>query len=84
MKTTLLLLCSALVFGVYAQTARTSTASGDFLNPLNWSPIGVPASGDQLTINHNMILTTGIYYTAGTITISPGASLMEDATDRDF
>ena len=84
MKTTLLLLCSALAFGVYAQTARTSPASGDFLNPLNWSPIGVPASGDQLTINHNMILTTGIYYTAGTITINPGASLMEDATDRDF
>lgn len=84
MKTTLLLLCSALTFGSFSQTTRTSTASGDFLNPLNWSPIGVPASGDQLTINHNLIITTGIYYTAGTITINPGASLMEDATDRDF
>lgn len=84
MKTVLLLLCTAISLGSFSQTSRTSTASGDFLNPLNWSPIGVPASGDQLTINHNMILTTGVYYTAGTITINPGASLMEDATDRDF
>lgn len=84
MKTTLLLLCASLAWGTNAQTARTSTASGDFLNPLNWSPVGVPASGDQLTINHNMIISTGIYYTAGSITINSGGSLMEDATDRDF
>lgn len=79
-----LLLCALASLQLTAQTTRVSTANGDFLNPLNWSPIGVPASGDQLTINHDMVMTTDIYYTAGSITISNGASLMEDATDRNF
>lgn len=80
------LLLSFLIIGssAIAQTTRVSTADGDFLNPFNWNPIGVPASGDHLTINHDMIMTTGIYYTAGTIVVSALGSLMEDATDRDF
>lgn len=84
MKKLLLSISILSILNVFAQTTRVSASDGDFLNPLNWNPIGIPASGDQLTINHDMIMTTGIYYTAGTITISSLGSLMEDATDRDF
>jgi hypothetical protein len=69
---------------LFSQTTRVSVSDGDFLNPFVWNPIGIPASGDQLTINHDLIMTTGIYYTAGSITIASGGSLVEDATDRDF
>ncbi|TNE99621.1 MAG: T9SS type A sorting domain-containing protein [Bacteroidetes bacterium] len=79
-----LLLILLLGSHVNAQTTRVSTADGDFLNPLNWSPIGIPANGDNVTVNHNMTLSTDIYYTSGTITISASGSLMEDATDRNF
>lgn len=67
----------------FGQT-RTSTAAGDFINPLNWNPMGVPASGDSLIVNHAMVMTTDIYYTSGRITITPNGSLVEDATDRNF
>jgi hypothetical protein len=68
----------------FGQTNRTTTAAGDFLNPLIWSPIGIPASGDSLTINHAVVMNTGIYYTAGRITIGSSGSLIEDGTDRTF
>ena len=68
----------------FSQTVRTSTQAGDFINPLNWNPIGLPASGDSIIINHAMVMTTNIYYTAGRITISGSGSLIEDATDRSF
>jgi hypothetical protein len=83
MKTLLLLLC-LLPLTLVAQTVRTTTGDGDFLNPFIWNPIGVPASGDTLYINHDVVMSTDIYYTAGQINVSSGASLVEDATDRAF
>lgn len=69
---------------INAQTNRVSTSNGNFLNPLIWNPIGIPASGDSLIINHDVIMNTGIYYTAGQIKIGPAGSLIEDAIDRAF
>lgn len=83
MKKTLLLALLLPIIG-FSQTIRTSTAAGDFINPLNWSPLGLPASGDSIIINHAMVMTTNIYYTAGQITINAPGSLIEDATDRSF
>lgn len=68
----------------FGQTNKTTTMAGDFLNPLIWSPVGIPASGDSLLINHAVVLNTSIYYTAGRITISGSGSLIEDATDRSY
>lgn len=83
MKTILLLAFLLPTLG-FSQTVRTSIAAGDFINPLNWSPIGLPTSGDSLIINHDMVMTTDIYYTAGRITINSSGSLIEDLTDRSF
>jgi len=68
----------------FSQTIRTTTQDGDFVNPLNWNPIGLPTSGDSLIIDHAMVMTTNVYYTAGRITINAAGSLVEDATDRSF
>lgn len=68
----------------FSQTTRVSTMDGDFLNPLAWSPIGFPQSGDSVVIDHIMTLTTNIYYTAGTIYIRSTGQMVEDATERVF
>jgi len=68
----------------FAQTNRTTNQAGDFYNPLIWTPIGLPASGDILTINHAVNMNLDIYYTAGEININSGGSLIEDATPRSM
>lgn len=83
MKKLLLIALLAPMFS-FAQTNRVSVSAGNFLNPLIWSPAGIPASGDSLTINHAVVLNTSVYYTAGRITVNPSGSLIEDATDRSF
>ena len=83
MKKLLLLALITPLFS-FGQTTRTTTANGDFYNPLTWSPVGLPASGDSLIINHAVVMNTDIYYAAGRITINASGSLMEDATDRSF
>src|SRR3989338_3274704 len=81
MKTILLLLVLC-PFALTAQTTRTTVMAGDFYNPAIWSPVGFPASGDQLYINHAVVLNLDIYYNAGQITINPGGSLVQDAGQR--
>lgn len=77
-----LLLLVLLPLGMFAQTNRTTISNGDFFNPLIWSPPGFPTNGDQLTINHAVVLNLDIYYNAGQITINSGASLVQDGTER--
>lgn len=83
MKKLLLLALITPLFS-FSQTTRTTTTTGDFLNPLIWSPIGIPTSGDSLIIDHAVVMNSDIYYTAGRITINASGSLIEDATDRAF
>ena len=78
----LLLFAFAIPFFSFGQTNRTTTVSGDFLNPLIWSPIGVPTNGDSLTINHAVNITTDIYYNSGQILVSSSGSLIQDANQR--
>lgn len=82
MKQLLLITLLAPLF-VIGQTTRTTSASGDFFNPFIWNPIGIPASGDSLFINHVIVLNGDIYYTSGRITINGTGSLIEDI-DRSF
>lgn len=77
-----LLLFSVLPLALMAQTSRVTVASGDFYNPLIWNPVGWPASGDSLQINHAVVLNLDIYYTAGQIKINPTGSLIQDAAPR--
>lgn len=83
MKKTLLLLAFIIPLGSFSQT-KTTTADGNFFNPLIWDCICLPANGDNLIINHDVVMNLDIYYTTGTITINAGGSLVEDATERNF
>lgn len=62
---------------------QTTTGPGNFLNPLLWDCFCVPANGDSLVVNHDMILSNSIYYNSGQIKVNSSGSLIEDATDRD-
>lgn len=83
MKTLLLSITLISSFVLFSQT-RTTITNGDFLNPFIWDCTCIPQSGEQAVINHNVVMNTGIYYTAGQITINSGASLVQDGTDRAF
>lgn len=68
---------------LFAQT-KTSVSNGAFYNPLTWDCICLPASGDNVVINHDLTMNTSIYYTAGSITINASGSLVESGGDRDL
>jgi len=79
----LLLIALLLPLFSFSQT-RTSVTDGNFWNPLTWTPVGLPTSGETVIINHDVVMDLDIWYTAGSITINVGGSLIEDATDRAF
>ena len=78
-----LVLSIAFVFNTYA-TTYTSTQNGDWTNPLTWTPFGIPIPGDDVIINHAVVLNTSFVYTSGSITINATASLIQDAPSRDI
>lgn len=78
-----LVLSIALAFNAYA-TTYTSTQNGDWTNPLTWTPFGIPIPGDDVIINHAVVLNTSFVYTSGSITINATASLIQDAPSRDI
>lgn len=67
----------------FAQT-KTTITNGDFYNPLTWDCLCLPASGDNVVINHDISMNVGIYYTSGTITINPSGSLTDNGTNKDI
>jgi len=82
MKTTLLTL-ALLPFAALSQT-KTTVDNGDFLNPLVWDCMCLPANGDTLIINHYLNLNSDIAYDSGSITISSSGTLSEASIDRAF
>lgn len=75
-------LCFLILFtlpmDVLSQQSRTTTADGNFNDPNVWSPIGVPTNGENLNINHNLVMTSDIYYTAGQIYLGSGGTLTDN------
>lgn len=82
MKRILLLLLTLPMIS-FSQT-KTSVANGAFYNPLTWDCVCLPASGDNIVINHDLTMNTSIYYTAGSITINASGSLMKTGNDKDI
>ena len=78
-----LVLSITLVFNTYAIT-YTSTQNGNWTSPTTWTPMGVPAPGDDAIINHNVILNTSFAYTSGSITVNATGSLVQDNSTRDI
>jgi len=66
MKTSLLyskfimLLLVVLTTGTMAMAQKTATASGDWSNPATWTPVGVPTSGQTVTINNGVVLAVDV------------------------
>jgi len=79
--TTLLILLSTASF---AQQTKTSNQNGNFYNPLIWTPVGIPTSGDTLLIGHDVAMTAGIPYSAGQIHIMSNGSLSDGGVDQDI
>lgn len=72
--------CGILTF---AQT-YTSAQNGNWMNPLTWSPIGVPIPGNTIIINHTVTLDTSFVVPSGSITVNTSGSLLQDAAGRDI
>lgn len=66
----------------FSQSA-TSIANGPWLSPFTWNCMCVPTPGYTVVINHQVTLNTSFQIPSGGITISPGASLLQD-TARDI
>ena len=75
MKTLLTFCFSYLLFTSFAAT-KTTVADGDWFNPANWSPSGVPLIEDTVLINHN-ITTNGVSvdFGANWLIVNSNASL---------
>jgi len=83
MRKTLLLIL-ALSFASMSFTATyTSAADGEWSTYTTWSPMGMPQPGDEVIINHNVIMddayTSGGYWSVngGSITIGANSSLVQ-------
>jgi hypothetical protein len=66
-----------------AQT-RTSVADGNATNPFTWDCTCIPLPGNNIVINHDVILDSDFAYTSGSVTINASGSLTGTTTDRIF
>jgi hypothetical protein len=80
----LLLLFIGLTFtAISFATSYTSAADGNWSTPTIWSPMGVPQPGDDVIINHNVVMddtyTVSGYWSidAGNLTIGANGSLAQ-------
>lgn len=82
---TIFLIIVALNSTLFSQVGTfTSAGNGNWTSPTTWSPMGVPAPGSTVTINHNVILDNDYGYTSGSITVNAGGSLTKDIVGRNF
>jgi len=62
----------------------TSNQNGNWMNPLTWSPMGIPIPGDIVTINHRVTLDTSLAYITGSVTVNVAGSLVQDISSRSI
>lgn len=83
MKNLILILASSFVTTLSAQV-KTTVNDGNFFALSTWDCFCIPLNGDTLVIEHTVTMTTGIPYSAGSITINAGGQLTDDGTDKDI
>lgn len=82
---TIFLIIVAFNTTLFSQVGTYTTANnGSWTSPTTWSPMGIPAPGSTIEIDHNVILDTDFGYTSGSITIHQGASLIKDIVGRSL
>ncbi|MDX1651192.1 MAG: T9SS type A sorting domain-containing protein [Brumimicrobium sp.] len=79
----LLILLTGVTVSATAQNTITSVADGQATNPFIWDCTCIPMPGDNVTINHDVQMNADwISNGNGSITVSMGASFIEDAQHR--
>jgi len=78
MERTGLLFTALLPFMLNAQQTVTSVANGPVLNPFVWDCLCIPADGDTIIVQHDLVMNTDWIYFSGQIRIDPTGSLVED------
>ena len=73
-----------MLFSGLSATNYMSNQNGNWMNPMTWTPVGIPLPGDNVTINHAVTLDTSFAYTSGTITVNSNGSLTQDSPIRDL
>ncbi|HYG49265.1 MAG TPA: T9SS type A sorting domain-containing protein [Flavobacteriales bacterium] len=70
----------------YAQTraTRTSVMNGNATNPFTWDCTCIPVPGDNIIINHTVVLDADFGYTSGSVTINAAGALNGDIPTRAF
>lgn len=83
MKKSLLALLFIFIGMTTFATTYISTANGNWSSPAIWSPAGIPQPGDNVTINHDVVMDDTYTYMgfwsvdAGSITIGANGSLVQ-------
>ena len=77
MKKILLLILVLSTTTLFAET-KTTAANGDWNDTSTWTG-GLPASGDDIVINHNVVLTAGDNRSANTVTVNASKTLTINA-----
>lgn len=67
-----MLFSTATMCDLYAVDKVSTTNWGDWNSPSSWSPAGVPVSGDNVIIQHNITAGSGLTFNSGTIIIKTG------------
>ncbi|MBN2680874.1 MAG: T9SS type A sorting domain-containing protein [Bacteroidales bacterium] len=84
MKKVLLILFMGLGIMIIKAQTYESAGNGNWTTPTTWTPMGVPVSFDEVTINHAVILDTDFIMNSGALNINGGGSLTESASNRSF
>ncbi|MFH1322198.1 MAG: gliding motility-associated C-terminal domain-containing protein [Bacteroidota bacterium] len=70
-----------------SQDTITSIANGNWISPFTWDCVPfpcIPETTDVVIVDHAVILNTDWAISTGSITVNPGASLIEDISGRIF
>lgn len=82
----ILLVTFAIILSFYSASAQsyTSAGNGNWTSPTTWTPMGVPVTFTDVTINHAVVLDTDFGMNSGEIIINTTGSLTEDQPNRSF
>ncbi len=83
-KITISLILLLLSVVTFAQDTITSVANGNWFYPFTWDCNCFPDTNNVIIVDHAVILNIDWAISSGSITVNPGASLIENISGRIF